>query len=73
MRFTVTYDCKYELKFAPNYKWTQCGKCFNSKTGRQIKIILKGRSKGYVINSKFYTLSYLRTQLQRITKYKSPF
>lgn len=33
----INYTLKFELSFAPQYKWTSCGKCFNVKTGRQIK------------------------------------
>ena len=34
---SITYTLILELDFAPNYKWTKCGKCFNSKTTKQIK------------------------------------
>jgi hypothetical protein len=64
--FTISYSCKYQLSFAPNYKWSTCGKCYNSKTCRLIKQIIKGGSIGYIINGKFYTLSNLREKLERI-------
>lgn len=66
--FTVKYTCKYQLKFDDNYKWSSCGKCFNAKTGRSIKQIIQGGSIGYKIKGKFYTLTYLRTQLEKIPK-----
>lgn len=34
---TVSYTLIWELSFAPNYKWTECKKCFNAKTGKLIK------------------------------------
>lgn len=71
--FSITYTCKYELSFAPQYKWSTCGKCYNSKTGRLIKQVVKGGSIGYVIKGKFYTVSYLRTQLEKIKEINCPF
>ena len=70
---TVNYTCKYQLVFATNYKWTTCGKCYNDKSGRFIKQIMKGGSIGYVIKGKFYTLKYLRGKLVKIEKEKTPF
>ena len=66
--FTVTYSCKYQLSFATNYKWSACGKCFNAKTGRLIKQVMKGSSIGYIINSKFYTAKTLRSKLELIPR-----
>ena len=37
---TINYTTKYQLSFSDNYKYTTCGKCVNSKTGRFIKQIL---------------------------------
>jgi hypothetical protein len=62
---TVTYAYKYELSFASHYKWLDDGRCFNTKTGRFIRQVLVGGSIGYVINSKFYSLSYLRGKLRK--------
>lgn len=70
----LKFSCKYRIKFAPNYVFTICKKCVNLKTNRDIKQIIKGGSIGYVINSKFYTLTYLHNQLEKIpTKEKMPF
>lgn len=66
--FSITYTCKYQLAFDSNYKWSTCGKCFNAKTGRLIKQVMKGGSIGYVIKGKFYTLKFLRKQLELIPK-----
>lgn len=66
--FSVTYTCKYQISFANNYKFSICGKCYNSKTQRMIKQIIKGGSIGYVINGKFYTLTNLRKELEKIPR-----
>ena len=72
--FTITYTCKYRLKFANNYIWSNCGKCYNIKTGRLIKQVYKSGSICYIINGKFKSLKYLRTQLEEIPKkYYCPF
>lgn len=70
---TKVYAMEFELKFAPHYQWSKCGKCFNSKTGREIKQTYKSRCIGYYIESKFYSLTYLRTKLQKIKKIECPF
>ena len=70
---SVNYTLKFELSFAPNYKWTSCGKCFNTKTGRQIKQVYNNRCIGYNIKGKFYSLKYLHKHLIKIQKIKLPF
>ena len=34
---SITYSLKYEVSFAPHYKFTSCKKCINCKTGREIR------------------------------------
>jgi hypothetical protein len=70
---TKAYAMEFELKFATQYKWSKCGKCFNSLTSREIKQSYKSRCIGYYIQSRFYSLTYLRTQLQKIPKETNPF
>ncbi len=55
--FTKIYTLDFELNFASKYKFTKCRKCFNTKTGREIKQRLNGGSFGYYINSKFMSLT----------------
>jgi len=62
------YVLKYELNFAPEYKWTKDGICINTKTGREIKKVLNNRCAGYCIRGKFVSLSTLRNQLKQIDK-----
>lgn len=70
---SVNYILKFELSFAPQYKWTSCGKCFNVKTGRQIKQVYNNGCIGYSINGKFKSLKKLRTQLVKIKEVNIPF
>ena len=70
MRYTVSYvvDLRWQLKGKTNYKWSVCKRLYNTRTGREIKKTMKGRSVGYWIGKKFYSLTYLRTQLELIPK-----
>ena len=71
---SVTYTLYYQLKFANWYKWTKCGMCFNIRTCRQIKQVYNSGCIGYNIKGRFYSLKYLRTQLEKIpTQEKLPF
>jgi len=63
---TVTYTLKYRLNFAVEYQFTKCKKCFNVKSGRQIKQTQSKGSIGYCIRSKFYSLTKLREHLEVI-------
>ena len=73
IRITVVYTCKYQISFAQNYKFTTCGLCYNAKSGRLIKQVLKSNCIGYIINGKFYSLTFLRKNLEKIKTKKLPF
>lgn len=70
---SVNYILKYRLSFAEEYVWTEDNKCFNAKTGRQIKQTMCGRSIGYCIRGKFMSLNTLRKQLIKIKSDICPF
>jgi len=70
---SVNYTLIWELDFAPNYKWSKCGCCFNVKTGKQIKQVYNNGSIGYNISGKFKSLNYLRNHLVKIKNVKLPF
>lgn len=70
---SINYTLVFELNFANNYKWTKCGKCFNTLTNRQIKQTYNSGCLGYNIKGKFYSLTYLRNQLVKIKKVEIPF
>ena len=70
---STTYVLEFELKNNSNYKFTKDNICINTKTNRLIKCVLNGRSKGYWINKKFYSLNTLRSELQRVEIIDCPF
>lgn len=70
---SISYTPKYELSFASNYCWTECGKCFNIKTGREIKKVYNKGSIGYSINGRFKSLKSLRKNIVKIKKDFCPF
>lgn len=73
MYIEVKYKCKWQLKPYPHYKWTECKRLFNCRTGREIKKTIKGMSIGYWIGKNFITLDKLRSELELIPKVKVPF
>ena len=70
---TINYIAKWRLKSAPHYWFTQCQKCYNTKSGKLINQILKGSTIGYVINGKFISISNIKKDLELIPKNKTPF
>lgn len=71
--FTVTYSIKYVIDFADYYVFNQYKECYNLKTRRRIKKVKKGGSIGYVIKSKFYSLTSLRKHLVKPKNETCPF
>ena len=57
---SVTYVFTHYFKSLHFYKWTECGKLFNEKTGNRIKKVLNGRCLGYWIGGKFYSITKLK-------------
>ena len=74
-RISISYTYKYCLSFAENYKFTTCGLCINSKTGRLIKKVYNSGSIGFSIQGKFYSLKKLRQYLvkEKEEKFTCPF
>lgn len=75
MRISLTFTCKWTIKNNENYVFTENPKMLvNLKTRKIINQISKGGSIGYIINSKFYTLTKLKLMLIKIKeKEKLPF
>jgi hypothetical protein len=69
---TITYTLKYEINFAPEYKFSG-RRCFNTKTGREIKQVMVGGSIGYSIRGKFHSLKKLKNNLRLVKSEKTPF
>jgi hypothetical protein len=70
MRVSITYTCKWRYN---NYVWTTCGICINTKTSKIIKKVSKSGCIGYVLNSKFISLTALKPKLQKLKQFKTPF
>ena len=71
--FSVSYAIKYEIDFAPHYVFNQHKECYNLQTGRRIKKVVQGRSIGYNIQGKFYSLTKLKRHLIKPQKHDKPF
>jgi hypothetical protein len=71
MTITVKYIAKHRINYAPHYVFTKCGLCYNCRSGRLIKQVLKGSTIGYVILGKFKSLNTLRSHLEKITTIKN--
>lgn len=70
---SIRYALKWQLKGNEKYKWSECGKLFNTNTGRMKKKTVNGGSVGYWIGGNFIILKKLREQLELIPKEKLPF
>jgi hypothetical protein len=70
---TINYIAKWHLKSAPHYWFTSCQKCYNTKSGKLINQVMKGSTIGYVINSKFISISNFKKDLELIPKINTPF
>jgi hypothetical protein len=58
---------------AEEYKFTKCGKCFNTKRGTELRKVMQGGSIGYNVRGKFITLKTLRLRMVKISNVDSPF
>lgn len=56
----------------PDYKFTKEGVCVNTKTGREIRKVLNGRSIGFCL-PKFKSLNSIRKKLRKVTVDDCPF
>lgn len=63
---TRNFIAKWQIKGFENYVFTTDGKCFNLRTNREIRQIMKGSTIGYVIGSKFRSVNQLRKSLELI-------
>lgn len=71
--FTVTYAIKYVIDFADYYAFNHHKELYNLQTGRRIKKVMQGRSIGYNIKGKFYSLTRLRKHLVKPKVEDCPF
>lgn len=69
---SVNYTTTHEIKGNEKYKF--CGrKCFNSKTGKEIKMQYKNGSVVFYIDREFKTLNELRKMITKIKLSECPF
>lgn len=68
-----TYTIKYEVSFAPEYKFLSNNECYNSKTGRILRKVLNSSCIGYIIRGKFVSLTKLRSNLIKPNDVDCPF
>jgi len=68
-----TYTIKYEVSFAPEYKFLSNNECYNSKTGRILRKVLNSGCIGYIIRGKFVSLTKLRSNLIKPKDTDCPF
>jgi hypothetical protein len=67
MRISLEFTCKWTIKNNENYVFTESHKMLvNLKSGKIINQIIKGGSLGYIINSKFYSLTKLKKMIVKI-------
>ena len=64
---------RWNLTFAPHYKWDKINRLINTKTGREIKKCVNGYSVGYYIKGRFYTIATLRKHIAKVEPVKCPF
>ena len=62
----VSYTLKWQHKDHNHYQWSECGRLFNTMTGRELKKVYKSGSVGYCIKGKFTKLDDLKKQIELI-------
>jgi hypothetical protein len=70
---SVTYRLKWRFKQHHNIQVSECGKIFNTKTNRELKIKVNGYSIGFWLGKKFILKSKLNNYIELIPKIKTPF
>ncbi|MFA5719983.1 MAG: hypothetical protein WC939_02855 [Acholeplasmataceae bacterium] len=70
---SISYALVWQIQDAKEYKWSKCGKCFNTKTNKELKQVYNSRCLGYNIKGKFRSLKQIRKQLVKIEEVECPF
>ena len=73
MIIQVAYIAKWQLKTDSKYKWTECKKLINCKTGKEVTKTMKGNKAGYYINRIFTPLSEIKNIIELIKFTECPF
>jgi len=72
---SITYKLKWQLKLHPHYKWSECGRLFNTQRQREIKKTVNGNKPGYWIGRNFIRLEDMKEgrMLEKINYERCPF
>lgn len=73
IRISKSYHVEWVIKDHYNYGVTKNGIVINITTGKILKRTLKYYTIGYYIHGKFYSLSKMRTMLEKIQAVECPF
>ena len=73
LEFTTKHIAKYRLKNNTHIVFSIDKLCYNTKTGRVLKQVLKGSTIGYIIDGKFINLLIFKKELEIIPRTKCPF
>jgi hypothetical protein len=64
---------KWQHKDLPHYKLSTCGKLINTIRGTEIRMVLKGYTKGFNIGGVFVSLKRIREKMEPIKEVVCPF
>lgn len=63
-------NLKWQIKKLPYYKWSECKKLINTRTGKEIKKTINGGSIGYWIGKAFIPITSMSNMVELIPKQK---
>ena len=66
-------DILYQIKGYENYGFGKDKNLYNLKTGRKIKKVLKGYTRGFNIKGKFVSQNQIKLLLTKLETIKCPF
>lgn len=69
----IRYTLKWQIIFAPQYKFTTSGLLINCTNNRVIKKTVNGGQPGYWIKGDWWSLKKLKPELEKIKYEKLPF
>lgn len=70
---TNIIEVRWEIEGVPGYGFGSDKKLYNLKTSRNVKMTVKGYTKGFQIKKRFLTLNKLRPLLIRPVNFDVPF
>lgn len=75
MNLTITVEIKFIVRNNENYCFGHDNRCYNSKTNKEVKQVIKSGCIGYNFNRKFYSINFLKknNMLIKHSEDKCPF